>query len=208
MNLQNFEELSAKERAEFSRICNLLMSSTYILREDAEKRISREYSFVNRNFELFEDYLSLSGWEIYQDNQYGIIYVKNVDGYNRVELNKLTTVMLIVLRILYEEKRREAGLTNDVIVSIGELFGKIVNEYSVYPKKPPQKEIKESFRILEHHHIIRKISDNYEDLESRIQVLPSVLIVVSDERCKAICDILKTEEKEAIYEETDTAIID
>ena len=208
MNLQNFEELSAKERAEFSRICNLLMSSTYILREDAEKRISREYSFVNRNFELFEDYLSLSGWEIYQDNQYGIIYVKNVDGYNRVELNKLTTVMLIVLRILYEEKRREAGLTNDVIVSIGELFGKIVNEYSVYPKKPPQKEIKESFRILEHHHIIRKISDNYEDFESRIQVLPSVLIVVSDERCKAICDILKTEEKEAIYEETDTAIID
>ncbi len=204
MNLQKFEELSEKEKAEFSRICNLLLSCTYILRENAEQRISKEYTFIERNFQLFEDYLSLSGWSIKRDDQYGIIYVRNTDGYNKLILSKLATVVLITLRILYEEQRMQAGLTNDASTTIGELFGKIVNEYSIYPKKPPQKDIKDVFRMLESHNLIQKIGESYDDLSCRIQILPSVLIVVPNERCKTICDILKTETGVEQHEEADT----
>ena len=94
MNLQKFEELTAKEQAEFSIICNLLLSCTYILRENAEQRISKEYTFIERNFQLFEDYLSLSGWSIKRDDQYGVIYVRNTDGHNKLILSKLATVCL------------------------------------------------------------------------------------------------------------------
>lgn len=204
MNLQSFENLSAKERADFSRICNLLLSCTYILRENEHQRISGEYTFIERHFPLFSDYLELSGWRIYKDTQYGIIYVRNTEGYNKLLLGKLATVMLITLRILYEEGRVQAGLTNDVSTTTGELFGKIVNEYSLYPKKPPQKEIKDAFRILETHHLIRKIGESYDDFECRIQILPSILIAVSNERCRAICDTLKAETEEERNEETDT----
>ena len=158
MNLQKFEELTAKEQAEFSIICNLLLSCTYILRENAEQRISKEYTFIERNFQLFEE---------------------------------------------YEEQRMQAGLTNDVSTTIGELFGKIINEYSIYPKKPPQKDIKEVFRMLETHNLTRKIGESYDDLSCRIQMLPSVLIVVPNERCKTICDILKTETEVEQHEEAD-----
>lgn len=203
MNLQKFEELTAKEQAEFSIICNLLLSCTYILRENAEQRISKEYTFIERNFQLFEDYLSLSGWSIKRDDQYGVIYVRNIDGHNKLILSKLATVVLITLRILYEEQRVQAGLTNDVSTTIGELFGKIINEYSIYPKKPPQKDIKEVFRMLETHNLTRKIGESYDDLSCRIQILPSVLIVVPNERCKTICDILKTETEVEQHEEAD-----
>lgn len=195
MNLERFEQMTQREKDEFSRICNKLMSATYILRDGADKLVSREYRFIENEFELFSDYLGLSGWRIYKDAQYGIIYVRNVEGYNKLALNKLTTVMLITMRIIYEDMRVQASSTNDVCVTVGELFGKIVNEFSIYPKKPPQKEIKDSFRILENHSLIRHLDESYDDMECRFVILPSILVAVPNEKCKTICDMLKAEEE-------------
>lgn len=194
MNLERFEQMMQREKDDFSRICNKLMSATYILRDGTDKLVSREYRFIENEFELFSDYLMLSGWKIYKDTQYGIIYVRNIEGYNKLALNKLTTVMLITMRIIYEDMRVQASNTNDVGVTVGELFGKIVNEFSVYPKKPPQNEIKESFRILENHNIIRRLDESFDDIECRFVVLPSILVAVPNEKCKTICDMLKAEE--------------
>lgn len=194
MSLDRFEQMTQREKDDFSKICNKLMSATYILRDGTDKLVSREYRFIENEFELFSDYLSLSGWKIYKDTQYGIIYVRNVEGYNKLALNKLTTVMLITMRIIYEDMRVQASNTNDVCLNVGELFGKIVNEFSVYPKKPPQKEIRESFRILENHNIIRHLDESFDDIECRFVVLPSILVAVPNEKCKTICDMLKTEE--------------
>ncbi len=195
MNLERFEQMTQREKDEFSRICNKLMSTTYILRDGADRLVSREYRFIENEFELFSDYLGLSGWRIYKDAQYGIIYVRNVEGYNKLALNKLTTVMLVTMRIIYEDMRVQASSTNDVCVTVGELFGKIVNEFSIYPKKPPQKEIKDSFRILENHSLIRHLDESYDDMECRFVILPSILVAVPNEKCKTICDMLKAEEE-------------
>ncbi len=195
MNLERFEQMTQREKDEFSRICNKLMSTTYILRDGADRLVSREYRFIENEFELFSDYLGLSGWRIYKDAQYGIIYVRNVEGYNKLALNKLTTVMLITMRIIYEDLRVQASSSNDVCVTVGELFGKIVNEFSIYPKKPPQKEIKDSFRILENHSLIRHLDESYDDMECRFVILPSILVAVPNEKCKTICDMLKSEEE-------------
>ena len=205
-NLNKLAEMSQKERYEFSRICNMLLSVTYILRDSADRRISKEYHYIDHNFELFYDYLELSGWKIYKESQYGIIYVRNTEGYNKLVMNKLSTVMLVTMRIIYEDHRAQASNTNDVCSSVGELFGKIVNEFSVYTKKPPQKEVKEAFKILESHNLIRKIDETYDDFECRFMILPSVLIAVPNEKCKTICDTLKTETEESENEKADEAL--
>lgn len=195
MSLDRFDQMTQREKDEFSRITNKLMSSTYILRDGADKLISREYRFIENEFEFFSDYLELCGWKIYKDAQYGVIYVRNVEGYNKLMLNKLTTVMLITMRIIYEDLRVQASNTNDVCVTVGELFGRIVNEFSIYPKIPPQKERKDAFRILEDHNVIRHLDESYDDMECRFVVLPSILVAVPNEKCKTICEILKTEEE-------------
>lgn len=207
MNFEAFSEMSDKEIDEFSRICNYLLSHTFVMREDNKKLISRDYRYIERNFELFYDYLSLSGWRIYKDSQYGVIYVRNVQGFSRFALNKLATVMLITMRIIYEERRVLASNTSEVCITVSELFGKIVNEFSVYPKKPSQREIKDAFRIFESHNILYKLDDSYDNLECRFVVLPSILIAVSNEKCKLICDTLKSEEA-VQNEENDEAFAD
>lgn len=208
MNLSRLNEMTQKEKDEFSAVCNKLMSVTYILRDGADGRISKEYRFIEANFELIYDYLELCGWKLYKDIQYGVIYVRNTEGYNKLPLNKLTTVMLVTMRFIYEESRSQAGTANDVCVTVGTLFGKIVNEFSIYPKKPSQKEIKDSFRILEAHNLIRKLDESFDDAECRFVILPSVLIAVPNEKCKSICDSFKDEGEVVSDEEINTVTAD
>lgn len=59
MSLDRFEKMTQREKDEFSKICNKLMSATYMLRDGTDKLVSREYRFIENEFELFSDYLSL-----------------------------------------------------------------------------------------------------------------------------------------------------
>lgn len=208
MSLSRLNELTQKEKDEFSRICNKLMSVTYVLRDGTDGRISKEYRFIDANFDLINDYLELCGWRLYKDIQYGVVYVRNTEGYNKLSLNKLTTAMLVTMRLIYEESRSRASNTNDVCITVGTLFVKIVNEFSVYPKKPPQKEIKDSFRILEAHNLIRILDESIDDVECRFVILPSVLIAVPNEKCKMICDSFKDEGEVVNDEEINTVTTD
>lgn len=203
MSLSDIEKLVPREREEFVRCTALLMSKTFVLRETAENTLSREFSFIQRKFPLFEEYLALSGWRLYYDRQLGVIYVKNTEGYNKVTLNKLTTQILVVLRFIFEEKRISGSSINVVGVTVGELLAKMINELSILTKKPVQKEIRESLRMLEQHNIIYKIGDSYDDMECRIKVLPSILLSVPNERYRAVYEVLCAEKKEDENETSD-----
>ena len=88
-------------------------------------------------------------------------------------------------------------------VTVGELLAKMINELSVFQKKPALKELKDSFRVLEDHNIIYRIGESYENMECQIKVLPSMLLAVPNDRCKAICEILQNENMEAGNEKSD-----
>ncbi len=207
MSLSEIESFIPRERDEFARCAALLMAKTYILRETAENTLSREFSFIQRKFPLFEEYLALSGWRLYYDKQSGVIYVKNTEGYNKIMLNKLTTQILVTLRLIFEEKRLSASSINVVGVTVGELLAKMINELAVIAKKPMQKDIKDSLRMLEQHNIIYKIGDSYDDMECRIKILPSILIAIPNDRCRTVYEAfraeIKEEENEASDENTD-----
>ena len=62
-----YEKLSNSDKEEFRRIINLLLSRNFIIRDVYDSRegmmkISPEYRFVERNFELFTEYLHYAGW--------------------------------------------------------------------------------------------------------------------------------------------------
>lgn len=203
MSLSEIESLPQKEKDEFTRCCALLMAKTFVPRDTLDGKISRDYTFIQRRYPLLEEYLSLSGWKLYNDKTLGIIYVSNTEEYNRLTLNKLTTQIIVTLRLMFEERRMNGTSVYVVGVTVGELLAKMINELSVLQKKPAQKELKDSFRVLEDHNIIYRMGDSYENMECQIKVLPSILLAVPNNRCKAICEILQDENKEAENENSD-----
>lgn len=203
MSLSDIENMPQREKDEFTRCCALLMAKTFVPRDTPDGRLSRDYSFIQNKFSQLEEYLSLSSWKLYNDRTLGIIYVSNAEEYNRLTLNKLTTQVTVTLRLMFEERRMNGTSVYVVGVTVGELLAKMINELSVLQKKPAQKELKDSFRVLEDHNIIYRMGDSYENMECQIKVLPSILLAVPNNRCKAICEILQDENKEAENENSD-----
>lgn len=203
MSLSDIENMPQREKDEFTRCCALLMAKTFVPRDTPDGRLSRDYSFIQNKFSQLEEYLSLSGWKLYNDRTLGIIYVSNAEEYNRLTLNKLTTQIIVTLRLMFEERRMNGTSVYVVGVTVGELLAKMINVLSVLQKKPAQKELKDSFRVLEDHNIIYRMGDSYENMECQIKVLPSILLAVPNNRCKAICEILQDENKEAENENSD-----
>ena len=190
-SLQIIANMYDKEKAEFTQTANYLLSSTYILREDNKNRISKTYLFIDRHFELFYEIFSLIGWKIYRNKEHGVIYTYNESASNKLRLDKLSTVILLALRIIFEEKRVTASSNNNVVVTVSGVLNKIVNDFSIIKKKPSQKELKQSF----------------SDMDCKIVILPSILFAVSNEKCKNICEKIKVE-KEQEDEEAEQVAVD
>ena len=130
-SLQIIANMYDKEKAEFTQTANYLLSSTYILREENKNRISKTYLFIDRHFELFYEIFSLIGWKIYRNKEHGVIYTYNESASNKLRLDKLSTVILLALRIIFEEKRVTASSNNNVVVTVSGVLNKIVNDFSI-----------------------------------------------------------------------------
>ena len=200
---EKYRRLSLSEQEMFSRVVNRLLSSTFLLVDEYDPaegitRVSREYLFVERNFELFREYLSMSGFHLERDTAYGVIYLTSSYDGSRVHFDKLTTVMIYTLRMIYEEERAKLTLTKEVIITTADLVQKMIIAGAVN-KKPANIQLHQALRKLARFRIIQKLDGVLEAPGTRFLILPTILFVVSNEQISNMEKLV--EQKEAENEE-------
>lgn len=194
MWVEGFEKMSNSEKEEMKRLLNVLLSKTYIVRDvydtkEMMMKINPDYRFLERHFEIVSDYLSYSGWDVSKDNQYGVISIDNIYEYNKVKLDRFTTMTLYTIRLIYEEERERVTLRNEIMTTTGQIFHKMIT-LNVLKRKPADREMTESLRILAEHNVIQKISGNWADADARILILPSILFIVTNEKISRLHELL------------------
>jgi hypothetical protein len=197
MWIDAFEKLNNSEKEEMRRLLNVLLSRTFVVRDvfDTKEmlmKINPEYRFLERHFELVSEYLSYSGWDVRKDSQFGVISVENVYEYNKVRLDRFTTLVLYTIRLIYEEERERITLRNEIMTTTGQIIHKMI-ALNVFKRKPADRDINDSLRLLSNHNIIQKISGNWENADTRIMILPSILFVVTNERISRIHELIDAE---------------
>ena len=181
-----YEKLGMTERESFARIVNLLLARTFLTAENynfqEERRItSRDYLFVERNFELFSAYFTYSGFRLTRDSNYGVIYLSSSYDFNRERFDKLTTLMIYTLRLIYEEEREKLSLSKDVFSSTGDLVEKML-ALGAIGKKPTILQLHDSLARIGRFALIEKMSGNWEEPMTRFVILPTILFIVSNEQ--------------------------
>lgn len=205
MWLDEYEQLTHTEKEEFIRIANQLLSRTFIVRDrysskDKCLKLNPDYRFIERHLELFRQYLRLSGWELQKDNNYGVIALYNRFDLNRARLDKRTTLILYVLRLIYEEKREKLSLKREITTSVGEVVEKMIN-LGLIDKKPPNRDLLNAFGALSRYQIIERLESDVTQPETGIIIYPSILFVVTNEK---ISEIYELAGADANDEEEDT----
>jgi len=118
---QEYSQFSSSEQALFAQAVRRLLADGLIWRENEDDRQS--YSFLLRRRELVADYLAVGGWELRHEERVGVFHVVHREGAHRRRLTREATVWLLLLRLIYAEKRErlEVSLTRYPVIEIGEV---------------------------------------------------------------------------------------
>ncbi len=113
------QDIPEKSRREVPRIVNRLLGQTFLYQDvDSDKD---DYYFVHRHRAVFEGLLELTGFNLLHDDYHRIFQVVSEYGYSRARFKLDESLMIVVLRKLYEEKIEHLSLANDPVVTIGEV---------------------------------------------------------------------------------------
>ena len=113
----------------------------------------------------------------------------------RVELKKYESILLLILRLLYVQKRESLSTNeNQVLVTVEE----IKDEYDKlsFPRKLDQQLLTDGLRTLKRYNLAAAI-DKLGDLTARIQVYPSVMLAMPETQIKEAAE--KTREYLLLY---------
>jgi len=205
-----YERLTNSEKEEFKRLLSSLLAHTFLIRDihdpkENMMKVNSEYRFVERNFELFVGYLDFAGWSLQKDNNYGVIALANVYEYNRVRLDRNTTLILYTLRLIFEEEREKVALRNEILTTVAQTVQKMIT-LGLMKKKPSDKDLIEALRQLDNYHVIQRIAGAWEEADSKLLILPSILFIVTNERIAKLAEMFTANDEATEAEAMEAAV--
>lgn len=190
MFIEKYNELTNAEKENFKRVLSLILSKTFIVNRIYDKnqkmfKSNVDYRFIDRNIELFREYLDIAGYRLIKDSNYEVIYIENEFGFNKKRLDKNTTIFLYALRLKFDEDRESVKLNTDTIVTVSDIIKTLI-DVGAYTKKPADIEIRTALSNLMSFNIIQKIDGILEKPETKIVILPSILFVITNEKITSL----------------------
>lgn len=184
--MELFEGMLQKEKDEFRRVCNKLMSTCFICRQNADTK--SDYYFILRQKPVFARYLDVLGYTLEINEEYGVIQLVNRENYNHLHLKLYESIILLILRILYDEKKRELSLS-DVVINIGDIQEKYLS-LKIREKQIDKTTMNNALRLFKRHNLVAILDKDLLKEESRIVIYDSILMAVRVEDIKRASDMI------------------
>lgn len=195
-----FERMSQKDREEFKRVCNRLMSTCFVVRRNEATK--SDFYFIMRQLDVFRRYLDVLGYQLEINDEYGVIQLVNRENTNHVRLRLYDSIILLILRILYDEKKRELNVT-DVVVNLGDIQEKYLS-LRIREKQIDRTTMSNALRLFRRYNLIELLDRDLTQEESRIIIYDSILMAVRVEDIKRVHDLIDIYRKgKDAAEETD-----
>ena len=190
MWMDELKSLNDRDRESFSRLVNLLLARTFLVRERVDLRdkslvIDRDFRFLERYHSLLCGYLAVAGWDLNLDVHLGVAALSNRFGSNRYRLNKFETYFLLVLRLIYAEAAEKLTLRRDVTCSVRDLLEKL-SMFNLLEKKLSDKSLSEGLSTLREFNLIDRVEGEWSEPETQLVIYPSVLLAVNEEQIRQL----------------------
>ncbi len=188
--MEFLEGMLQKDKDEFKRLCNKLLSICFICKNNTNTKT--EYYFVIKYREKFDEYLKVLGYRLEVNEEYGVIQLTNPQNYNHVNLKLYESIILLVLRILFDEKMRELSASDEVIVNLGDIQDKYLS-LQIRDKLIDKTTMGNALRLFRRFGLVELLDKDLGNEESRVLIFDSILMAVRVE------DIKQAYEKIEIY---------
>lgn len=195
--MELFEGMFQKDQDEFRKVMNRLMSMGFILRK--KEQTKSDYYFILRHRKVFERYLDVLSYRLEINEEYGVIQLVNRENYNHLQLNMYESIILLILRILFDEEKRELSLT-DVVINMGDIQEKYLS-MQIRGEQIGKTVLGNSLRKFRRYNLIELLDGNSIQEESRVLIYDSIAMAVRVEDIRRVNDLLERYRKDP---QTDT----
>ena len=162
-------------KEKFRSAANKLLGECFLLKK--HKDTASDYNYILNNKDAFVEYFEILGYDLIIDEQNGVIGLNNPAGTGRIHLKKIESVLLLILRLLYIEKRKQLSQIEDVIIIADEIYDK----YNMLKMnaKLDKTTMRNTLGMFQRYHLISKLDADMSNPDTRIIVYPSILFAVT-----------------------------
>lgn len=181
--MEVFKE-SQVQKEKFRATANKLLNSCFVIKKKEETR--NDYIFIIQNKELFVEYFDLLGYKMEVNENQGVVALTNMNGSGRLRLKKIESIILLILRLLYIEKRKELSLTEDVVILTDEIHQKYSMLKIEIKPNLDKTTLRDTLRLFKRYNILFTIDRDITLSDARIRIYPSVLFAIPNDNLNII----------------------
>lgn len=209
MFIEEYEKMSRGDKNLFTQALNDLLYQCYIVRLNYDRkskmfRNNPDYSFIERYYSVFEEYLSYMDMSISKNDDDGVIFVSSNEDRNHFRMDPTTTLIVFALRSYYEGQLSKAPDELQVMMTSGQLMT-LVQELGLsnVSKRLSSSAIASILRSLDSFNVVSRATNTYGDPSYSFFILPTIRYVLSNEKLNSLYNYLTKPQ-----EEDDTSLFD
>lgn len=192
-------ELNSREKEEFKRVCNILLSHSLITKHKESNK--KDYYFIENNVGAINNYLEVLGFEVEVNKRLKVAHLINKFGTNKWSFNLIESITLLIFRILYQEKMEELTLSQHVLIEVDELHNKFI-ALGFKDKQMDKTQLRNTLKKLKKFNIIETLDRDITTGDARMIIYPTIQMLVRSENIDIVYERLESyKEKGGEYNE-------
>ena len=199
-----FNTMPEEEQVELTHVIQTLLRQTFCLERKYDKHterfvFNREYRTLSQHFEFLEAYFQVAGIQIQENIQSGVIYITG-EQITPERLTKISTIFLLVLKLIYDEQMALASASVNIFTTLGEVNEKIWS-FQILKDRPSLTEIRRTLAFLKRYQMI-EVLDPPDEAKSktRLIIYPSISMALMGEQARILLESFMEEEQDATGE--------
>ena len=195
-----YNELLDEEKDELKEVIKTLHLQTYILERKYDKKTERYlpnrlYRTCERHLDFLKEYFKIADIDLIENRQYGIMHIvtQNLQG---DKLSRLTTIFLLLLKLIFDEQMNMASSSIHIYTSLNEVYEKVQlfrlwNNKSISPT-----ELRKTIAALKKYQVI-EVTEEMGDLEgdTKFIIYPTINLLLDSQSIAGIIEQYQEEEE-------------
>jgi hypothetical protein len=180
---EEYQVLKEGEKTNFSRIVNKLLQVNFITKKKPGD--VNDYRFLLAYKETFEAFFVLTDFILEVKREDEVVYIINENQFNHLRLRKTESVLILVIRIIYQRKKDYITLDENVEIFLNEIHEELTRIGYLDHKRITKDKLKPALSFLRNYNIIDYIDKGLHD-DARIKIYPTILYVTNLDSIKEI----------------------
>ena len=195
-----YKELATTDQEKLKDVITQLLAQSFILERKYDRKkgrmvLNKDFYFCENHMEFLTQYFEVAVIRMQKNTELGSIYIQGNATLGE-KLPKLSTIYLLLLKLLYDEKMASVSSSVNVVVTFAELNTK-VGEFRLVKGLSSLSEVKRAFGILKKYQMV-EVLDSLDELseQTRILVYPCINLVLLQEDMVGLLQSFSQEEEE------------